>query len=170
MSFRRDIPIFREVQRISQGWVWAAVAVCAGGAWFLFVARMIFGVPLGSPPPPDALLWLLWAILGIGLPAVLLLARLVTEISPAGLVITYLPFMRRRIDLDRIEAIEPVEYRPIREYGGWGIRWMPKRGLALTIAGNRGVRLIYDGGKRLLLGSRAPDEVVDALTRAQRLT
>jgi hypothetical protein len=54
-------------------------------------------------------------------------------------------------------------YRPILEYGGWGIRCGFKGARAYNVSGNKGVQLILQNGKRLLIGSQKPDELVEAI-------
>jgi hypothetical protein len=46
------------------------------------------------------------------------------------------------------------KYRPILEYGGWGIRCGWKGGRAYNVSGNEGVQLVFKNGKRLLIGSK----------------
>ena len=64
---------------------------------------------------------------------------------------------------DEIESYEVVDYHPIREYGGWGIRWSPKNGRALMTSGKTGLRLQLKNGKKLLLGTHRKDEIAAAM-------
>jgi hypothetical protein len=58
-------------------------------------------------------------------------------------------------------------YRPIREYGGWGIRiGMAKK--AYNVSGNRGVELEFEGGRKLLIGSSKPDQLASAIESIRR--
>ena len=50
-----------------------------------------------------------------------------------------------------------MQYHPILDYGGWGIRWALK-GKAYNISGNNGVRLDFYDGKHLLIGSQRSEE------------
>ena len=65
-------------------------------------------------------------------------------------------------DLARAEA---VAYRPIREYGGWGIRGFGRR-RALNMRGDRGVLLHRKDGSTILVGSQKPRELLAALGQA----
>ena len=56
-------------------------------------------------------------------------------------------------------------YNPIRDYGGWGIRWGTK-GKAYNVSGNRGLYLEFSDGKQLLIGLQKPEEFVEALDLA----
>ncbi len=53
-------------------------------------------------------------------------------------------------------------YRPILEYGGWGIRY-GLRGRAYNVSGNRGLRVELTNGKHILFGSAKPEELKLAL-------
>ncbi len=50
----------------------------------------------------------------------------------------------------------------MKEYGGWGIRYGMK-GMAYNVSGNRGVQLEFETGKRLLIGSQRPEELVSQI-------
>ena len=69
-----------------------------------------------------------------------------------------------RIPLSQIALAEAVEYAPLREYGGWGIRGSRRR-RALNARGNRGVLLTRIDGSTLLVGSQRPRELLEALSR-----
>ena len=60
-------------------------------------------------------------------------------------------------------AAEAVTYRPIREFTGWGIRWRPGWGWAYSVAGNRGLRVDLRNGSHLMIGSRAPEPLAEAV-------
>ena len=54
------------------------------------------------------------------------------------------------------------EYRPLLEYGGWGIRYSFS-GKAYNVSGKEGLQIIFKNGKKLLIGSRKPQELVTAI-------
>ena len=59
------------------------------------------------------------------------------------------------------------QYKPIREYGGWGIRY-GRGGKAYNVSGNKAVQLVLKNGKRLLIGSQRPDKLVEAIGSVRR--
>ena len=67
-----------------------------------------------------------------------------------------------KIKLEDLVKYEVRTYNPIRDYGGWGIRWGSK-GKAYNVSGNRGVYLEYSDGKKLLIGSQKPEKFAEAL-------
>ena len=58
------------------------------------------------------------------------------------------------------------QYRPILDYGGWGIRWGPGKGWAYNVSGNRGVQLELLDGKQLLIGSQNPEKLAQMIGKA----
>jgi hypothetical protein len=96
--------------------------------------------------------------------AVLLLLELHVTVADAGVRIRMLPFANRTIDPAQIARWEARTYRPIREYGGWGVRFGP-RGRAYNVSGDRGVELTLASGKRVLIGSQRPEELAAAIGR-----
>ena len=159
-STHRDIR-FREVQRMASGWR----TLCAGlalGAWLAGGYMLWLGLS-GAAPFEPLLIAIIILIGGIIVPMVTIFAALKTEVRDDTLHVMWWPLKRRTHTLDEIESAVAVTYRPLLEYGGWGIRWSPLSGWAYNISGNRGVRLRFKNGQRLLIGSKHPEALVSAL-------
>jgi hypothetical protein len=88
--------------------------------------------------------------------------RLVTEVRDGALYVRLAPLPFRRIPLETIRSAEVRTYRPLAEFGGWGIRhgW---QGMAYNARGNRGVQLVLANGRRVLVGSQTPEGLLAAL-------
>ncbi len=139
-------------------WMKAVVALSVAGALLSLVAALFTDVA-----PTDRVGA---AVGGVVLAAVALLfyfLRLTVRVDDA-LRIAFRPFLKRVIPFEEIESAEAVTYRPLREYGGWGIR-CGKKGRAYTVSGKEGVQLTLNGGKGLLLGSRRSEELARALQK-----
>jgi hypothetical protein len=150
---------FREVQKIRHVW-WIMLIIygTAGLMWFSFIQQVIFDHPLGTNPGPDWLIWLLWLLVGIGLPVLFHTMKLIVEVTDEALTIRYVPFVKRTITYSEIKRCQVRSYRPIREYGGWGIRGLGKR-RAYTVSGNQGVELELQSGQQIMLGSQKPQDL-----------
>lgn len=61
-----------------------------------------------------------------------------------------------------IAELESVEYQPIREFGGWGMRGFGKR-RAWTARGNHAVKLTFVDGSELLIGSDHPQRLEERI-------
>lgn len=148
------------MQQFRQSYLWAGVLALAAFGWFRFFrslrSRSIWSA-VGWLPQA---LWLPWLFYS---------AKLVTEVSANQLRVEFSSSILQMVDLmslDELKSHEPTEYRPFREFAGWGLRWNPWKGWAYTVSGNGGVRVELANGKRLLVGSQRPDELAEALTKA----
>lgn len=95
--------------------------------------------------------------------ALLFIGYLVTEIRSDAVYVQFHPFTRRhRIEWAKIEAAEVRTYRPIADYGGWGLR-RNASGKAYNVAGNVGLQLVHNGGKRWLIGTQQGEELAKAV-------
>jgi hypothetical protein len=101
----------------------------------------------------------------IALLGALLTLRQTTTVTKDSVSVRYGFLYETRVPLTEVALAEAVEYSPLREYGGWGIRGSRRR-RALNARGNQGVLLTRTDGTTLLVGSQRPRELLDALARA----
>jgi len=139
-------PVYREVQRFRQQWLW----ILLGGIALLMLV-------LGPVS------WLGIVIIGVVATFIYSL-RLETEVRADGIYLKMWPIHRsfRRIAWSDIERYESRTYRPLREFGGWGIRWAPGK-IAYNVHGNQGVWLERTNGRSVLVGSQHVEEFVTAI-------
>jgi hypothetical protein len=156
---------FREVQRISMWWVWLAVLVPAVVMGCIFVEQIVHGRPHGEHPGPDWLVWVLTVFLCVGVPALLLILRLTVTVADGGIHIRYYPFVNRTIPFSDIHSFRARRYRPIREFGGWGIRSGLGKKSAYNASGDLGVELYLKDMKSIMLGSQRHEELAAAIRK-----
>jgi len=167
-------PLYREEQRFRDTWLGYLLmvpgALLTAVTGYVLVKQLVFGTPVGQRPAPDAVLALIGALLlcvGVALVYVGLAGRLVTEVHADGLAVHLIPLTRRHFfPYDQIESCDARRYRPIIEYGGWGVRWGPS-GKAYNVSGNDGVQLTFKDGKGLLVGSRDGEALARAVREAR---
>ena len=125
------------------------------------------GKPFGNNPAPDVVMVVILIIFGLSFPIFFYVINLTTEVRNDGLYIRFYPLHCAflRIELEKITKYEVLTYSPLREYGGWGMRYSMK-GKAYNVYGNRGVQLQLSNGTRLLIGSQKPEQLVEALNLA----
>ena len=84
-----------------------------------------------------------------------------TEIDDGKISFRYKPFhvKPRIIYWDEISDFYIREFRPIREYGGHGIQRRLKTGRAFTVSGNKGLPLVLEDGKKILIGTNKTKEL-----------
>ena len=139
---------------------------------YAIVQQLVLHRPFGDRPMSDTglvMVSVLYMLIGGILVYVFFGGCLTTEVRPSGLYLRFFPFHRRfqQIPLGKVRSCVSRVYRPIREYGGWGIRiGIGKK--AYNASGNRGVELEYEGGRKLLIGSLKPDQLASAIESIRR--
>jgi hypothetical protein len=88
--------------------------------------------------------------------------RLITEVREQGLYIRFYPLRSKIIPYSMITSCEARTYKPLSEYGGWGIKYGPA-GWAYNISGDRGAQLLLADDKRILIGSQRAEELANAI-------
>jgi hypothetical protein len=161
---------FRERQRFTQFWLWVVVLSVAIIFWAGFVSQVLLGGSFGHNPVSDVQLSVLFALIGVGFPIFFYRMSLTTEVQPGELLVRFWPFHLRpvRVPLHTVRDYERVTYDPIRDYGGWGIRWS-SCGKAYNMSGKEGVRLHFYNQKPLLIGSQSPEELFEAIRLAKEM-
>ena len=91
--------------------------------------------------------------------------RQTTSVSPETVTVRFGPLYTARIPVAEVASAHAVVYRPVRDYGGWGIRGTSRR-RALNTRGDEGVLLRKTDGSTVLIGSQKPRELLAALERA----
>ena len=161
---------FSETQRFRQWWLWAiligvniASLISVYSAWSANKSAMPMSVIIGTMGFPLLIIPLF------------LLFRLDTTVDDTGVSYRFFPihFNPVQMNWDEIEKAYVRQYRPIVEYGGWGIRYSFGNGKAFNMAGNMGLQLELKNGKKILIGTQEPDrinETLRLLIRSGRIT
>jgi hypothetical protein len=156
---------FREEQQFRQPWLWILLLapVVAGAA---FAVHRVLSP--GEGTADDRAVGLALPLMAL-LPAWFYAVKLVTEVTDEELIVRFrLLWPERRFPLRGIRSAKAIDYRPVRDYGGWGVRW-GFRGRAYNVSGNRGVELELDDGSRVLIGSQRPEELANAIAARKSL-
>jgi len=133
--------------------------------WLLLVIALI---PLLSSVAVSTRPFIGFISIGVILLAITLLyfAKLEVEVED-NISVRFFPvhfFSPREISVDDVESFEAEEYSPLKEFGGWGWRWIPFRHkMAYSVSGNEGVRLTMEDGTEIMIGSKKPEELEDAI-------
>jgi len=165
--------VYREVQQLRQVWLWVVVLIAAGIMWYTAVKQLLLHTPVGSQPMPDDRLIVFWLLFGIGLPVLLLCAKLVTEVRADGIYLRFFPLQLKpkKIAFEELKSCKAKTYKPILDRSGWGIR-RGSKGKARTNSGTNGVELHFHDGEQFLIGSQRPEELCQAIqaeiSRARR--
>ena len=159
--------LYQEEQQFRQLWLWLLLLGIAALSWWGFYEQIIRGRPWGSNPGPDWLLWLMALLFGIGFPLWFWRVKLVIQVTADELRIRLRPFANRLIPLADIATAEARTYRPIGEFGGWGVRGLSRRNMAYNVRGDQGVQLTLRDGSRVLIGSQQAQALALAIKNAR---
>ena len=132
------------------------------------VAAVLFLVVPGprDDPWPLALVFAAVFLLEFGLWLALVRVWFVVEVAEDRVAIRWRPFVRQTIPVGRIRDVEAVSAGLFRRYGaGMGKRWGDKR-IRYTVGNDAGVVLTLTDGWRVVLGSRRPEELAEAIRAA----
>jgi hypothetical protein len=168
MTEEKDL-IFREVQTFSSTLRWLLVV-------FMAVSVVIFAIALRetitNPETTNIFVPSILSIIAMAIPiAVTILffiLKLETEVRTDALYVRFYPMHIRfkKFPGEKLAEFYARQYRPILEYGGWGIRCsFTGKGKAYNVSGNKGVQLVLTNGKKLLIGSQKPDELAAAIDK-----
>lgn len=156
--------LFTEEQKMHQWWVQLIVYALTGLAVYATLQQLVYKVPFGQNPAPDAVL------IGLDIFVILLWflfrgMKLTTEIDQHGIRVKFFPFHShfKTYSWDEIKTVEVSVYKPLWEYGGWGIRYGFK-GMAYNMEGNMGLKIAFKNRKHLLIGTQKPEELKAAIT------
>lgn len=159
---------FREVQRLRQWWAYLLVGLSALPAWWAWWVQIVEGEPFGTEPAPDLVVWALWLVVGVTLPAGLVSLRLITEVRGREVRVRFRPFPSRDIDVNAILAAAPVTVKPVSQWGGFGYRRNLQGDVAFLMHGRTAVRLSLGADETLVIGSQRPEELVAAIEESRR--
>ena len=154
--------IFKEEQRFPSAIIWFLV----GMTIFLTLIGYQQGIfDISEGIEGDTLIYCSILLLMLGIIALFFNLKLVTQVDFQGIHYQFKPFQFKRkcVKWGDIESCTIRTYRPIGEYGGWGIRYGLK-GKALTTKGNKGLQITFKKGRPLLIGTQKPEELKHFIT------
>ncbi|MBU2650768.1 MAG: hypothetical protein KKA81_07525 [Bacteroidetes bacterium] len=148
--------LFKEEQRFRQVWI-LFILIASAGLWLFFMIWQGINENLFTTKPEAAWITLIVGIIPVVLIFLFLKMKLITVIDQQGVGcrFTILQKSFKRFEKDDILSYEIRKYKPIQEYGGWGIRVSGgKKGTAYNVSGNMGLQLYMKNGKKFLIGTR----------------
>lgn len=149
---------YQEIQKFDQWWLKLIIILVIFAT--LTPLYMIFNQAAFEE---DMLLPIVVATFITAIAIVLLyLFRLETTIDAKGIHYRFFPFKKNTIPWQEIEECYVRQYSPLKEYGGWGIRF-GFSGKAYNVKGNKGIQLKLKSGKKILFGTQNESEVQNVI-------
>ncbi len=158
MVAEKDL-VFSEEQKFA-GWLrWLLVLVIA----LVLFSPWYSAKKQGQPLPVIAVVIMI--VVPVSLAVLFWMAKLETQVRSDGLYVRLFPFHInfKKFSFEDFSQYYVRQYRPILEYGGWGIRCSFRNGRAFNVSGNKGLQIVFKNGKKLLIGSQKPQELVAAI-------
>lgn len=162
----KDYQRFSETQKFRQWWLWFIFAGIKGLMGFFIITQVLFGEPFGDSIVDNAAL-LIGFLFMLILSLLFFIMKLETRISDNGIAVRFYPLQLkfRNYRWEDLEEAYLREYSPIAEYGGWGIRYsFVGKGKALNVSGRMGLQLVFKDGRRLLIGTSKPEDIMQVLS------
>lgn len=156
---------FKEVQRFKQWWIWLILIGLNTLFISLLTLKIFYGVDVGNKPASLVELIIIGAVT-VPLSLFFLGLRLHSELRSDGIYLRFSPlhWKYRAFTWDKVERLYIREYKPLKEYGGWGLRFgLFGNGMAYNVAGNVGLQLVLKSGRRLLIGTQRGEELKQIL-------
>jgi len=128
--------------------------------------QTVRGIQVGDSPAPNGVLIVILVFLFVMLWGYFSL-KLEVWIDQEGIHYRFFPliFKNKLISTVEIQRFEIRKYKPILEYGGWGVRrgFGRKWQRAYNVSGNIGLQLYLTNGKKVLFGTQKPQAIVHAM-------
>lgn len=137
--------LFEEKQRFTQWWLYAS----------LVPVMVLVGVMLWK----EGVAWYEWwpMLVMLSVTGLLQLVTLRTVITTDSVTIYFFPLLLKPkvFRWADIEQAYVRRYNPLGEYGGWGIKgWGSKHGKAYNVKGDKGLQLVLQDGRKILIGTQ----------------
>lgn len=152
-------PVFIEVQRFRQIWLIALFLIMNLFCWLGLFVQLVLEIPIGNNPMSNQGFVILTIGMGV-FSALLLSANLKTKIDQTGIYFKFFPFhfSYRCYRWQDIDNAQVRTYKPMLEYGGWGIRYGAS-GKAFNVSGNQGLQIEFKSGRKVLIGTNKAEEL-----------
>jgi hypothetical protein len=160
----KPAPLFQEQQAFRQPRVWFLLAILPTGFLLLLVWQVLLGHSVGERPLTNGSV-IGWTIFMWLVYLRLITVRLGVKVDAGELSIGMRGLWNvRKIPVGKIASAHVVTYKPVEDYGGYGIR-STGRDRAYIANGDRGVRLTLVSGGKVLIGSQRPEALAKAVSQ-----
>lgn len=141
---------FTEFQRFNSRWMWTII----GGLIISGTLPIIGAMAPGFPPEMIPVIILI-SLFPVCIAVVIGTGYLKTTINSSGIFVEMkiLIKFKKHFLWSEIESIAVDRYKPIKEFGGWGIR-MGRNSIAYSTSGNEGLILKLNSSKKVVIGTK----------------
>lgn len=146
---------FVEMQGFRQPMLWVLLLGIEGYLIYANYSQLVNNQSIGDHPVSNLFLMgflLVWTLFLCFLWSV----KLMTKIDENG-IYTRFSYLQRKFKFfswTEVESCYIRTYSPLREYGGWGIRWGSKHGMAYSVSGDQGLQLVLKDKRQVIIGTQ----------------
>ena len=157
-------PLFSEKQYFRQWWLYVLLFSINGMFVYACITQIGMGITFGDKPMGNTGL-IVTTIVFTVFTVLFLRQHLATKIDETGIYIKFWPYHRtwRFYAWDDIASCEVKQYKPISEYGGWGLRFG-----AYNVSGNKGMLIKFRQYDNLMIGTQKPEELKQLLKQLNK--
>lgn len=156
---------FTETQRFDQWWLRLLFVGINGLFAFAAWRQLAQDEPVDDTSlPKGALLAVCLSLLVFTL--LFFRTQLITRVDATGVHVRFAPWQRtgRHIPWTQVQACCVRRYRPLIDFGGWGLRRTSGGRIeAYTVRGHHALELDLGDNKRLLIGTARPEQLAELL-------
>jgi len=159
----KDI-LYQESQGVTQWWIWFMFFIVCFAVLYKLISSFL-EISRNNDWSKLIVLSIPFIILILVI-SLLVNMRLKTVISTHEIAWCYTPFFKKnkRIAFTEMSKISVIEYRPLAEFLGWGIRFNASTS-AYTVKGNNGILIEFDSKRNILIGTQQAELVEEVLKK-----
>lgn len=163
-----DNVVYKERQYFRNPFVLMLLLAIIGMSVWALVQQVFLGKSFGQNPAPDSLV-ILFSMLPLIFFLFFIFMHLDSNIDETSISVRLCPFGSRKIAWKNVEKAYIRNYKPILEYGGWGIRYgLGNKGMAYTVGGYQGLQFELSNGKKVLIGTKKASELTEFLKQINK--
>jgi hypothetical protein len=161
--------LFTERQRFNHWLPWLIILGINGLFLFGVFKQVIGGQQFGDHPLSNVGLLIVTGFT-ITIAILYMNFRLDTTIKNDGIYVRFFPIHLKfkHYSWDKVTKSFVRQYSSLKEYGGWGVRTGGQE-TAYNVSGDKGLQLEFTDNKKLLIGTKKPDELTETLNKIGQL-
>jgi hypothetical protein len=155
--------LYKEEQRFTQWWIWLLICLS------FLVPAILLAIEISEQGIANELLVSFIVVVVTGLLVIIGVRtmKLQTQVTTESIRLRFPPFFIKwkHFDKNDIEKYEVRSYKPIAEYGGWGVRFRNRSNRAYNVKGKQGLQLHLINGKKVLIGTQRKQAIAYAMEK-----
>lgn len=165
MESQKDI-LYREAQTFSHSLTWLVVLCITFGSVYFGLPQIFEIASDNSPTTAIVIGSSIFLAIGFILPTLLLVIKLRIQVRYDGLYIKITPFKLsfQKIPLSGLQNCKPYEQREKEENKLGLMHAISKK--AYSLGGKRGIILEFKNGETILIESKRPEKIIEAIKTA----